>query len=230
MKTESFNKWESSKSLTTGSVLILLLAIMAGCATTSGIERADRTTSSMETVESDIESTLDAVDAVETSLSELIRVGQRDISSAFESYSENVQRLEENASSYLQNAREMQSSAEDYFSAWENDSYENQRIQEVSERRRNEVRETYNRIPEVISEVETDLDTYISNNNEIQNYLSTDLTAQGIESMTPLIEETIYESENLRDRLLDVDESIENARDEMERRGRMDENDFDSNN
>lgn len=201
---------------------ILLCVLIAGCASTTGLERAERTSTTMEGVEGDIERTLDDIDGIETSLYELIRPGQRDASAAFERYTSHVESLEENGRSLIANSQEMQSSAEEYFAEWEreNNNYENQSLREISEQRRTEVQENYESIYNSRTVVEDNLERYITDNNEIQSFLSNDLTTSGIESITPVVEEAIEEGELLRQELTDMQEAVESTREGMSTRGR----------
>jgi|GEM_PF-3935653 len=203
-----------------GTFLVLLFA---GCATTGGLERSEQMTSSMESVEEDINLTLEEVNAVERSLNDLIRPGQGNVEEVYSEYSESVDELEEYGNSFITELDDMNSYASTYFSEWqaENQEFESQRLQELAEARRSEVQTNYEDILVEKDGIEEELIQYIKNNDELRSYLSNDLTSEGIETVTPLIEEVIEHSGELRQRLANVQSTVEETRNGMSRRGRI---------
>src|SRR5690625_7477634 len=89
-------------------------------------------TSSMESVEEDINLTLEEVNAVERSLNDLIRPGQGNVEEVYSEYSESVDELEENGNSFITELDDMNSYASTYFSEWraKKQELESQRLQE----------------------------------------------------------------------------------------------------
>src|SRR5690625_3398237 len=114
-----------------GTFLVLLFA---GCATTGGLERSEQMTSSMESVEEDINLTLEEVNAVERSLNDLIRPGQGNVEEVYSEYSESVDELEEYGNSCITELDDMNSYASTYFSEWRaaNQECESQRLPQWS--------------------------------------------------------------------------------------------------
>ena len=70
-----------------------LLTLLTGCATT-GSERADKATTKMESVDSEIKAAVAQLDATGASLENLIKPGQTDMRSSLEAYSDNVTKMD----------------------------------------------------------------------------------------------------------------------------------------
>lgn len=201
------------------SVIALLGVLLTHCASTTGMERADRTTSSMQTVEERMDATLDNIDALETTLSELTREDRRDLQAAFEQHINNLDELEKNSRELIEDFRSMESNAQNYFTEWEQESgsYENPRLRDVSEERRRQIQERYEAIDLDSSELENRLQAFISENNEIRTFLSNDLTPEGVQAVEPLVEEVREEGERLKREISEVQASINEVKTEMDR-------------
>lgn len=204
-------------------IVAVLGLLLAGCGSTSGLERSERMTNSMESVEENIGRTLEEVNSVERALNDLIRPGQQGIEEAYSEYSESVENLEEYSNRFFAELDDMDSYASTYFSEWqaENQEFESARLQDLAESRRSEVQSNYEDILVERDGIEEQLSQYVANNDELRSYLSNDLTAQGIETVTPLIEEVIEDSNRLRQRLASVQATVEDTRNGMSRRGRI---------
>ncbi|MEX0608993.1 MAG: DUF2959 family protein [Balneolaceae bacterium] len=206
------------------SLSLLLIFLVYGCGSSGnsaeGLERSDNAVESMETVYENLKETRSSIEGVESSLRELTRSGQSDIKSVFEVYSENVSKLEEQGNQLLENKSEMEKNVDNYFAAWENGAeYENQRLQELSRERRNELKEMYNQVNDSGNGVEEDLNNFISDTKEIREYLSNDLTSAGISAVDSLTTDIMYDSENLKSSLTKMQSALDVALSEMARRG-----------
>ncbi|MEZ4550044.1 MAG: hypothetical protein R2860_10660 [Desulfobacterales bacterium] len=75
--------------LTTLSIAVISIA---GCATT-GMQRSEKASTSMQAVDNDIKLIVAQLDAAGASLEELTRTGQSDVKKAFDLYSDNILKL-----------------------------------------------------------------------------------------------------------------------------------------
>ncbi|MEX0722036.1 MAG: DUF2959 family protein [Balneolaceae bacterium] len=205
------------------AVILITFLIGCGCATTgsntSGLERSERSLSSMEILYDDIQETISGIDEVESSLRNLKRSGQTDVESAFQEYSDDVSDLEETGNNMLENKSEMEENTQAYFSGWEEEGeeYENQRLQELSRERRSELKETYNQVTIESSGVERELNNFISDAKDLRAYLSNDLTSSGIDAISPLADDLMDNSEDLKEKLRNTQSALERSISEMAR-------------
>lgn len=193
------------------SVAVFLGAIiyLPGCATT-GMDRATKTTDTMQTLENDYRQASLQIDATNASLESLVLPAQRDTRKAYDVYTKEVKKMEALGSRLNQHTEKMQNQRDAYFGEWES-SYTNPGIQKLSEQRRIEMREVYAKIPEASIGVKGALQSYLTDIREIQRYLSNDLTPQGIESIIPVVHTAIVDGarvqESIKPLLTAIDQS-----------------------
>ncbi len=195
--------------------LVLLGAItcLTGCATT-GMDRATKTTNSMQTVEGDYRQASAQIDATSASLEDLIKPDQTDMKKAYDAYAENAVKMEKSGKQLEMHSEKMRARGNEYFAEWES-SYTNPEIRELSERRRIEMREVFAKIPEASIGVKGALKSYLTDIREIQMYLSNDLSPQGIEAIKPIARRAIMDGDSLRETVKPVLSAIDSAKAEM---------------
>lgn len=201
------------------TLLLISLAMafaVAACSTT-GMQRSQDVQSSMQTVDNDIKRIIVQIDAINNSLDELTKAGQADLKRAFDLFSENANKIKNMEKSFAEHADEMEESGEAYFSEWGSDkqNYDNPEIQRQSEERRAELAETYDKIAENNIGVKEAFQTYVSDINEIQRFLSNDLTGAGIKSIATIADDVVDNGSNLKNELQNLQSAIEEAREKM---------------
>lgn len=204
------------------ALLILLISFaISGCASSSGLERSEEFQNSMDRVDEDVERITTKINSVNSALNELTRQGQGDIRGAYDRFSEEVSELREMESDFESNTDQMESNAESYFEGWtrSDDQYDNQEIQRRSEERRNEISQRYESISQNSSLVKEDLRSYVSSVNEIESYLSNDLSSQGINSIAGIADDAITEGDQLKNELNSLQSAIASTRDEIRQGG-----------
>jgi len=203
------------------AVLFLAASFAAAACSTTGMQRSEDVQSAMQTVDNDIKEVIVQLDAIGSSLDELTKPGQADVKKAFDLYSNNVSKIQKMENDFVKHADAMKTSGEVYFEAWDkqHDSYDNPEIQRLSDERRAALGRTYDRIGENSVGVKEAFRTYVSDVNEIQTFLSNDLTNQGITSIAPLSDNTVRNGTRLKNELQKLQSSIESARTEMAQSG-----------
>ena len=203
-------------------IVMLILAVIgiSSCAST-GMQRSEKATTTMQTMDNDIRKVVVQLDATGASLDELTMSGQSDVKKAFDLYSDNVSKIEKMEIDFAKHADEMKIRGKEYFQEWqkEDDKYKNPRIQELSEQRRSELGEIYGRIAENSIGVKTAFRAYISDVKEIQTYLSNDLTTKGIAAISQTSRKVVNDGDNLKYAIKNVQSAIDRARTEMAQNG-----------
>jgi hypothetical protein len=204
-------RFQSAVFFTT--VLLGAITCLTGCATT-GMDRATKTTNSMQTVEGDYKQASVQIDTTRVSLEELIKPNQTDMKKAYDAYTENVVKMEKSGKQLDTHTEKMRVKGNEYFADWES-SYTNPEIRELSERRRIEIREGYVKISEASIGVKGTLKSYLTDIREIQKYLSNDLTPQGIESIRPVAQRALTDGDNLKETVKPVLIAIDRVKIDM---------------
>lgn len=197
-------------------LMVGAVAFLCGCATT-GMDRSVKTSNSIQEVDDEIGKMVVQLDKTAASLDTLVRPGQPEVKKSFDTYSDNVSKLENEGNRVLKRMEEMKANSKEYFAEWEKQgiAYSNPRIRELSEERRLKLAETYARVPAAGAGVKVAYLAYLSDLKEIQKYLSNDLTPQGVESITPVANGTVPDLEALKTSLQPVIAALEEIKAEL---------------
>jgi len=203
------------------TLLAIVVLVTVGC-DSNGIQRSDKATTTMQTMDDDIKLVIVQLEATGASLAELTKSGQSDVKKAFELYSDNVSKIEKLEKDFAKHAEEMKVRGADYFDEWqkEGDKFENPEIQALSEQRRKELGEIYGKIAENSVGMDEAFKAYVSDVKEIQSFLSNDLTSKGIEAIAPIARKAVTDGNRLNNEIKKLQTSIEAARLEMAQSGR----------
>jgi hypothetical protein len=202
------------------TTLIIVAMSIAGCSST-GIQRSEKATTTMETMDNDTKQAAVQLDATGVSLDELMKPGQSDVKRAFNSCTDNISRIEKMEQTFAIHADEMKARGAEYFQEWqkEGNKYNNPQIRELSEQRRIELSEVYGKIAEMSIGVKQPFKAYVSDVKEIQIYLSNDLTSKGIEAIAPIARKAVDDGDKLKAAIRNLQTAIEKARSEMAQAG-----------
>lgn len=193
------------------------ITCLSGCATT-GTDRATKTTTSMQTVEQDYKQASVQIDATNASLEELIKPNQPDMKKAYNTYTDNVKKMENLGKKLDTHTEKMSTRSNEYFAEWES-SYINPEIRELSERRRIDMRDGYAKIADASIGVKGALKSYLTDIGEIQKFVSNDLTPQGIELIKPVAQTAVKDGENLKEAIRPVLTAISQVKADMTQGG-----------
>ena len=201
------------------SILLICLAsvfAVSACSTT-GLQRSADVQSTMETVDNDIKRIIVQIDAINNSMEELTKPGQADLKRAFDLFSDSATNIKKMDRDFAKNADKMEDSGKAYFDAWDSDSeqYDNPEIQQRSDERRAELARTYDKIAENNIGVKEAFQAYVSDINQIERFLSNDLTRDGINSISTISDNVANNGSNLRNELQNLQSAIEEAREKM---------------
>lgn len=181
------------------------------------MERSVDATTTMQTVENDIQQIVVQLNATGRSLDNLVSPGQSDVKKAFDAFTVDVEKIGKMEKSFSSHADEMQAKGKDYFSEWKKEgaTYSNPEIQALSDQRRNELGTVYGRIAGSSVGVKTAFKTYVSDVQEIHTYLSTDLTSKGIDAIAEVSRKVVRDGADLKSAIKNVQSAIESAKAEM---------------
>ncbi|MFP4543958.1 MAG: DUF2959 family protein [Candidatus Kapaibacterium sp.] len=202
-------------------IMMAAMVIMVGCSST-GMERSEKTSTTMETMDNDIMTVIAQIEITKASLEAMMRPNQQDIKSTYESFKENVSKMESKEDDFIEHAKEMKKRGKEYFAEWEKEGneYSNPQIQQLSDQRRNELGSIYDRIAENSVGVTEAYRVYLSDIKEMQLYLSNDLTSKGIDTISPVSKKIVADGNNLKYNLESLQNAINRAREEMHQSGR----------
>jgi myosin heavy subunit len=180
-------------------LLLGTASFMGGCATT-GMDRSLKTSNSIRDVDSEIRKMAAQIDVTAVSLDSLVNTGNPDLKKSFNTYSDNLDKLESEGKRVLKRLEEMKSHSKEYFEEWEKqgDAFTNSEIRELSEQRRSKLAEVYAQVPAAGAGIKGSYHAYLTDLKEIQKYLSNDLTPKGIEGITPVANKSVQNLDVLK--------------------------------
>ena len=189
---------------------------VSACSTT-GMQRSEDVQSTMQSVDNDIKLIVVQLDAIGASLDELTKPGQADTREAFDLFSDNASKIKKMERDFAKNAGQMEDAGKVYFKEWEKNNlkYDNPEIQQRSNERRDALGQTYDKIAENNVGVKEAFKTYVSDINEIERFLSNDLTRDGINSISTISGKVVNNGAHLKNELRSLQSAIEDARREM---------------
>lgn len=209
------------KTISIRAIFLPILILISGCATTN-MDRAEKTTASMEVVEKNINQISVQLSATEAALENLLTANQSELGEAFEVYKENVDKVIRLRQQLRTNTNRMRANGNEYFTEWEieGETYQNPELRQVSTQRREELSNTFDQISEKSGEISRDLQAYISDVEEIESYLANDLTPKGINGVKPLSQKVKNKSRQIKTDINQMQNSIATTKPEMKKLAR----------
>lgn len=198
------------------SALISGFIMIAGCQST-GMERSNETRVLLQTMDEDITSATLQLDATGNALNEILRPSQPNLKKALETLSNNADQVASTEARFARYADELTDRGTDYFEEWqkEGSEYDNPEAQKLSDQRRSILGEVYGRISVQSNTIKDSFKLYAKDVREIQEFLSNDLSTNGVTAIAPISRQVIREGDSLKHAMHNIQSIIQNARKEM---------------
>lgn len=199
------------------TICLLATASFLGGCTTTGMQRSVKASNSIEEVDTEIREMVVQIDATAASLDAVVNPGQSDMKKSFKSYSGNVDDLEKKGGKVLKRSEEMAKNSKEYFSEWEKqgEDYTNPQLRELSEERRIKLAGIYAQVPAASAGVKETYLVYLTDLQEIEKYLSNDLTPEGVKSITPIAHKSVQNLDSLKASLRPVIYALDEIKAEL---------------
>lgn len=157
------------------------LLLGAGCASTA-YDKGNKTAQDIQTTANRIAALPGMVDKTLASLDDLVNKPQSDLRPQFKQFTAHLKDVESAAKEVGAARRSMGEKSKEFFAEWDAQlaKINNEDIKARSQARKNEVSQRLDAIKRSYSEAETAFRPFMSNLQDIQKYLSVDLTAGGL--------------------------------------------------
>lgn len=199
-------------------VVLGMLTLLGGCATT-GMERSTATVNSIDDVDTEIRKMTSNIDVTAASLDSLIKSEPAGLKRSFDSYSDNLAKLDAQGKLVLKRVAEMRSNSKEYFVEWQKqgDTYTNPKIRRLSEERRVKLAEIYAQVPIAGAGIEDSYQAYLTNLKEIHRYLSNDLTPNGVSAIAPVTQTAFRDLDRLKESIKPLIRALDDIKAELYR-------------
>jgi methyl-accepting chemotaxis protein len=197
-------------------IFILILIVLSGCATTEPTQ-SEQTRNSIEAVEEQLENISEQLDKISSSLQDVTNADKSELEDTYDSFSSNVERIVEMKNEFSNLSEELRINSNQFLAEWqkEGETYDSGQLRSASADRREKLNQTFNEVMDNSGEVNRTLGRYISQVEEIQSYLSNDLTTEGAEGVDPLRRKVETSGDDVRNAIYRMQRSITDTKEEM---------------
>jgi hypothetical protein len=177
--------------ITLAALSLTTTALLTGCSTT-GYQQADKTGAGIAEFRQDINEAKTAVDETVKALGQVAVTANTDPRPAFKEYVKSVEDLESASARAKSQAETVKSQGQAYFANWEKQLAElkNPDIKKLAEQQKAKLQATFDDIKKVSAPLKAQFDPWLSDLNDLKNYLSNDLSISGVEAAKSLIKKT----------------------------------------
>ncbi len=172
------------KLIGTFALFLATIGLVAGCAST-GVKRADKLDTSVETTRSGLEQTKVLVNETLDSLATL-QLESTVLADAYPKFKKDVKAVADAAAQLKKNSAAMQDAAKVKFDAWKAqlETITNEKIKKSSMKQMNAAIAKNEALIKRLKESETVMDPFVSDLNDIVKYLDLDLSKGGFKKIS----------------------------------------------
>jgi hypothetical protein len=185
-------------------------ALLAGCASNSGYQQADKTGESINTLRTDVLNIKIAVDASLKAMDDLAAAASKDPRKAYEAFAKSVTQVENAGNTAKKNAEAMQGQGDKYFQQWETQisTVQNEDIRELAQKRKAKLQEAFGNIKKSAQDAKESFPIYLADLKDLRTALSTDLTVQGISALKGVFKKTKKEGLEVKENLDELEAEL----------------------
>jgi hypothetical protein len=190
-------------------VAAVLMLVLASCGPETGVTRAEKAAASMQEFRNDIEGGKKQVDTVVNAMNALNT--SPDLKAAFAAFNAEADRTESVATTLRSEADQMKASGREFFKKWELEieKINDPAMKEKAKARANERSKQYANIELVMGSVKGIWKTFSGELQDVKQYLSNDITAKGVASLSDTIKKTNLDGTELKKSLQNVSASMD---------------------
>lgn len=181
----------STRLIALFSLSLTTSILLTGCSTT-GFQQADKTGAGIAEFRKDITAAKTAVDETVKALGQVAVTANTDPRPAYQQYVKSLANLESAADRAKKQGENVKSQGQAYFTNWEKQLAElkNPDIKKLAEQQKAKLQATFDSIKTVAAPLKAQFDPWLSDLNDLKNYLSNDLSISGVDAAKSLITKT----------------------------------------
>lgn len=166
-------------------------ALFTGCAT-SGYQQADKTGAGIAQFREEVAKAKLAVDDTVKSLGQVAVTANTNPRDAFKQFTKSLANLESTAAKAKKCAADVKAQGQTYFANWEKElaQLKNPEIRNLAAQQKGKLQAAFDSIKQVSAPLKAQFDPWLSNLQDLQKYLSNDLTISGVDAAKPLFAKT----------------------------------------
>jgi predicted nucleic acid-binding Zn-ribbon protein len=160
--------------------------------TAAGYKKADKTGASIAEFRDEIVNIRKEVEATVVALDNILETANIDPRKAFKEFDKAVPRVENAAQKAKKRSEDMKAKGKAYFDQWEKElaTLNDPEIRQLAQQRKLKLQGAFDALRSVMEPARDQFNTWLSSLRDVRNYLSNDLTINGIDAAKDLITKT----------------------------------------
>ncbi len=192
------------------SATLLALALVAGCAPKTGVDRAAQASASMGEFRDNIKGGQKQVDAVVAAMNGLA-AAKDDLKPAYEKFVDELAKTESYAAALRADADEVKAKGREFFKKWEEElaQIKDEELRNKAKARAQERSKQYSSIEEVIGTAKGKWGSLSTALKDVKQYLSNDLTPTGVSSLSGTFTKANLDATELKKALAVIADAVD---------------------
>jgi hypothetical protein len=190
---------------------VIASACSSGCSSAKGPDRTARVVESFRATRGQLAEASKQVGTTSDSLRTLTSAGAGDLRPMFDDYVENVRKTQAMADKARNRAEAMRANAESYTAQWQKElsKISDEELRLASEQRAAAAKADFDRVRIAAGDVKGAYAPYRQGLQDVQQYLTNDLTADGARSIKTKADDTITKGEALQQRIASLEKELD---------------------
>jgi uncharacterized protein YlxW (UPF0749 family) len=166
----------------------------------AGYKQADKTGASIAEFRDEILNVKKEVDAAMVALDQVVATAASDPRKAFKDFEKAVPRVDSAAKKAKKRAEDMRAKGQEYFKQWEAElaTLNNEEVRKLAEERKAKLQKTFESIKNFMDPAREQFTAWQADLQDLQKYLSNDLTIAGVDAAKDLIAKTKTEGQGVQ--------------------------------
>ena len=171
---------------------LAIVALVIGCATTSGTKQADKVGDSFGDLRDEIVDLKQAVNESLAFLDQTVEQADKDPRKPYKDFSKSVDRVGKSREKVGKRAEDVKAAGAAYFKEWEKQLAEmnNPEIRAKAEERKQQLSETFGNFGPLVEQTNSDFDAFYADLKDLRAFLGHDLTVAGVDAAKDIINTT----------------------------------------
>ena len=181
-------------------VVIAFTTYLVGCATKAGFKQGAKTAERMNDAQTELLAAKSQTEATTTALNDFGKQDGIDLPTQFKEFGKAIDSMESEFGRARKSVAKVNEQGNKFFQDWENEIalMTSEDIRQLSETRKTNLLESFNRIDASMQQAEAAYGAFMSDLRDVERFLSIDLTTGGIAAISDTIQKTNADSQTLQ--------------------------------
>ncbi len=158
----------------------------------------------------DVDKYVTQLDKTEQALSSVSQAQRKDLKKRYESFSKEVDNLEEAQKHATTDIDEMKSTGAEYFAAWDTSitQMSTPELKQASTERRSKVMKDHDELAHTLGEIGSELQPFMSNLHDLRAFMETELSTENVGKAREMIQKSQGDAQALKEQIAGVQTTL----------------------